>query len=64
MKKMRFTQSDYIKANRKASREVEIENHTHPIYFKRVHKSKRVYDRKCYKAENKEALPCLCLMVS
>ncbi|MEG0519259.1 MAG: hypothetical protein RR555_10410 [Bacteroidales bacterium] len=57
MKKMKITQRDYIKANRKASREAEIENHTHPIHFKRVHKSKKVYDRKRSKAENNKALP-------
>lgn len=56
---MRFTQSDYIKANRKASREAEIENHTHPISFKWVHKSKKAYDRKGCKAENSKALPYL-----
>lgn len=60
MKKMRITESDYIKANRKASREAEIENHTHSIGFKRVHKSKKVYDRKRNKAEDK-TLPYLFL---
>ncbi|MEG1545427.1 MAG: hypothetical protein RR382_13055 [Tannerellaceae bacterium] len=59
MKKMRITQSDYIKANRKASREAEIENHNCPVNFKRVHKSKKVYDRKRSKAENNKALPYL-----
>jgi len=56
---MRITRDDYIKANRKANREAEIEDHTHPISFKRVHKSKKVYDRKRSKAENKKALPYL-----
>ena len=28
---------DYIKANRKGSREAEIENHGHPVSFNRVH---------------------------
>jgi hypothetical protein len=62
MKKMRITRDDYIKANRKASREAEIQDHTHPISFKRVHKSKKVYDRKRSKAENKKALPYLFLV--
>ena len=51
--KKRITRDDYIKANRKASREEEIEAHGHPISFKRVHKSKKVYNRKKTKAGNK-----------
>ena len=35
--KKRITQDDYIKVNRKASREAEIERHGHPICYKRVH---------------------------
>lgn len=62
MKNMTISQSDYIKANRKGSREAEIENHNHPICHKRVHKSKKVYDRKRSKAENKKALPYLFLV--
>lgn len=61
MKTKKFTLSDYIKANRKASREAEIENHTRPVHFCRVHKSKKVYDRKRNKAEDKKALPYLFL---
>ena len=57
MKKRRITRDDYIKANRKASREAEIKDHTRPISFNRVHKSKKVYDRKRSQAENKKALP-------
>lgn len=53
MKKL-FTQDDYIKANRKASREAEIEMYGHPICHKRVHKSKRAYDRKKIKAADKK----------
>ena len=52
--KKRITQDDYIKANRKASREAEIEMHGHPICHKRVHQSKKVYNRKKIKAANKE----------
>lgn len=44
--KKRITQDDYIKVNRKASREAEIERHGHPICYKRVHQSKKVYNRK------------------
>ena len=44
--KNRITRDDYIKANRKASREAEIEKYGHPICYKRVHQSKKVYNRK------------------
>ena len=57
MKTNKFSLRDYIKANRKASREAEIENHTRPVNFCRVHKSKKVYDRKRNNAEDKKALP-------
>lgn len=62
MKKRTITQRDYIKVNRKASREAEIENHSRPVNFSRVHKSKRVYDRKRSKAgkNNDFDLPFLC----
>lgn len=59
MKKMKITQLDYVKANRKASREAEIESHSRPVSHSRVKKSKKVYDRKRNKAENKQALPYL-----
>ena len=37
---------DYLKANRKASRQEEIESHGHPIQGRAmIHKSKKVYDR-------------------
>ena len=54
--KKRITQDDYIKVNRKASREAEIERHGQPICYKRVHQSKKVYNRKKIKAGDK-ALP-------
>ena len=54
--KKRITQDDYIKVNRKASREAEIERHGHPICYKRVHQAKKVYNRKKIKAGDK-ALP-------
>ena len=56
--KKRITQDDYIKANRKASREAEIEMYGHPICHKRVHLSKKVYNRKKIKAAN-DKLPYL-----
>ena len=52
--KKRITQDDYIKANRKASREAEIEMYGHPICHKRVHQSKKVYNRTTIKATDKE----------
>ena len=55
--KMRITREDYVKANRKASREEEIRAHGHPLRIGGVHKSKKVYDRKRSKAEMKKALP-------
>ena len=54
--KKRITQDDYIKVNRKASREAEIERHGHPNCYKRVHQSKKVNNRKKKKAGDK-ALP-------
>ena len=61
MKKMKIIQRDYIKANRKASREAEIENHMHPVTFNRIHKSKKIYDRNKIKAGDK-GLPYLFLL--
>lgn len=48
--KRRITQKDYVKANRKGSREAEIENHGRSISYNRVFQSKKVYDRKKIKA--------------
>ncbi|MCK9627428.1 MAG: hypothetical protein M0R37_02415 [Bacteroidales bacterium] len=48
--KRRITLNDYVKANRTASRNAEIENHGHPVCHKKIHKSKKVYDRKKAKA--------------
>ena len=45
-KKLRITEQDYLKANRKASRQEEIESHGHPVQGRAmIHKSKKVYDR-------------------
>lgn len=52
-KKMRITEIDYIKANRKSSRQEEIEFYSHPV--KRcimAHKSKKIYDRNRMKRIN------------
>lgn len=57
MMKKRITRDDYLRANRKASREAEIENHGHPVGFQRIHVSKKVYNRKKMKAGDK-SLPC------
>lgn len=46
----------YIKANRRASREAEIEVFGHPLPIHKVHKSKKIYTRKNKKA-GREDLP-------
>ncbi len=46
-KNFRITQEDYLKANRKASRQEEIECHGHQVRGRAmIHRSKKVYDRK------------------
>ena len=50
-KKMQFDREDYLKVNRKLSREEEIKTHGRPVRIGGVHKSKKVYDRKRSKAE-------------
>ena len=54
---------DYIKANRRGSREAEIENHGHPVSFSRVHVSKKVYNRKKDKADAQRHLPSSIIIV-
>ena len=45
-KKLRITEADYLKANRRVSRQEEIESHGHPVQGRAmIHKSKKVYDR-------------------
>lgn len=52
-KKMRITEADYLLANRRSSRQEEIQAHGHPVQSRRmVHKSKKVYDRKRMKRAN------------
>ena len=46
-KKFRISESDFLLANRKASREEELERHGKQIIFRTTTtKSKKVYDRK------------------
>ena len=45
-KTLGITQADYLKANRRASRQEEIEFHGHPVQGRAtIHKSKKVCDR-------------------
>ena len=49
-KKLRITEDDYIKANRKAARMEEIALHGRQISMRRtVHRSKKVYNRNAIK---------------
>lgn len=57
--KKKNQQADYIKANRKGSREAEIENHGHSVSFNHVHVSNKVYNRKRTKADDQRRLPYL-----
>ena len=42
---------EYIKANRKGSREAELEYHGRAVCHNRIHVSKKVYNRKRMKAD-------------
>ena len=53
---------EYIKANRKGSREAELENHGRPVSHNRIHVSKKVYNRKRRKADAQRHLPYLFLV--
>ena len=51
-KNFKITIEDFLKANRKATREEEIKKYGKPIIFKtKIHKSKKVYSRKSYKID-------------
>lgn len=54
MEKKKYTQKDYIKAVKKADREIEISKHGKQISMRptKIHKSKMDYDRKKYKNIN------------
>lgn len=54
---------EYIKANRKGSREAEIEMYGKPLPKHKVHQSKKVYDRKRMKADERR-LPSFYLLAS
>lgn len=57
-KKQIGTLADYVKANRKASREEEILVHGKPVSTRpAVFKSKKVYDRKKHKKAGLDDLP-------
>jgi len=45
-KKLRITEADYMLAQRRASRILEIQEHGRPVSYTALHKSKKVYDRK------------------
>ena len=53
---------EYIKANRKGSREAELENHGRPVSHNRIHVSKKVYNRTRMKADDQRHLPYLFLV--
>lgn len=54
-KKLRITKDDFLKANRRASREEEIREHGRQIRFRSVtHKSKKLYDRNALKLFGQE----------
>ena len=55
--KFKITRADYLKAMRKARRDEEIREHLHPVNINRVHKSKKVYNRKRNKADLNKDLP-------
>jgi hypothetical protein len=49
--KTKITKEDYIKGNRKASREIELENRTGFVTVHKTHKSLKTYSRKNFKVE-------------
>ena len=66
-KKFRITESDFLLANRKASREEEIARFGKQIIFRTsTQKSKKVYDRKRLKRtdiKNTDDLPFFCIVI-
>lgn len=53
-KKKQQLLTDYVKAARKGSREAEIELYGHPLNHHKVVKSKKAYNRKKNKADDKD----------
>jgi len=50
IKRLRITEDDYLKANRRAARLEEIAAHGKPVKLRSVlHKSRKAYDRRRYK---------------
>ena len=59
-KNFRITESDFLLANRKASREEELERHGKQIFFRTtIQKSKKVYDRNRLKKADIKSMICL-----
>jgi hypothetical protein len=52
--KKKITNDDYLKAVKKADREIELENSTGFKAVTRIHKSKKAYDRKKLKGDDLE----------
>ena len=63
MRTFRITEADYIKAHRKASREEEIASHGHLVHHRKVHISKKAYNRRKLKAGDK-GLPLFFNLIS
>ncbi len=55
--KLKIGLSDYIKANRKISREEELLEHRRPVSYRKVHATKKQYNRKKNKADLNKDLP-------
>ena len=51
--KLKITLKDYIFANNKASREIELEENRRKLTLTKIHKSKKTYSRKM-KHKNKK----------
>ncbi|MTK53531.1 hypothetical protein [Paludibacter sp.] len=47
--KLRITAKDYVKAVKKADREIELTGQAGWKSIHKIHKSKKLYDRKLYK---------------
>lgn len=58
---LKITLKDYLRANRKAAREAEIAVFGCPVKIDRIHKSKKVYNRKKNKADLNKDLPYFCI---
>jgi len=51
--KLKITIKDYILANRRASRQIELDENRRPLTITKIHKSKKIYSRK-NKHKNKQ----------